>query len=368
MLTWFIRALFVCASGGLGYQIAKLIGKTSAPYQPLSTTALFWGIIVGVFVSVIVIFFEAIFSKRPIQSISAVVFGLICGFLLAILFHEAILLAMPTEVQNTKRLYDYMKDANPNKQDRLYFNDLPAFRDMLKLTLFVIFSYVSVVVIYKTRDNFRFVIPYVEFQKEEKRARPILVDTSAIIDGRLSEICQTHVLDNPLVVPKFVIQELQKVADSPDRLRRNRGRRGLEVLNSIQRNEHVDVQIEDMRGAAGSNVDSKLVSMAAQRQARLITCDYNLSRIAELQDVEVININDLANALKPIKLPGEEVHVKVIRQGDEAGQGVGYLSDGTMVVIEQASDKIGKTVGLTVTSVLQTSAGRMIFGRIKEPA
>ena len=170
------------------------------------------------------------------------------------------------------------------------------------------------------------------------------------------------------MVPKFVIQELQKVADSPDRLRRNRGRRGLEVLNSIQRNEHVDVQIEDMRGAAGSNVDSKLVSMAAQRQARLITCDYNLSRIAELQDVEVININDLANALKPIKLPGEEVHVKVIRQGDEAGQGVGYLSDGTMVVIEQASDKIGKTVGLTVTSVLQTSAGRMIFGRIKEPA
>jgi len=224
----------------------------------------------------------------------------------------------------------------------------------VQLSLAMICCYVCVMVIYKTRDNFRFIIPYVEFQKEEKGARPVILDTSAIIDGRLSDLCETRVFDTNLIVPKFVLQELQHVADSGDRLRRNRGRRGLEMLQSLQRDERVAIQIHDGRAARGSTVDSKLVSLAGQLQARILTCDYNLCKIAELH-----------NALRPAVISGEDMTIKIIRPGDEPGQGVGYLNDGTMVVVDQARDRIGQTVTVVVTNTLQTSAGRMIFARLR---
>ena len=289
-----------------------------------------------------------VLSRRPVQSISAIVFGLITGGLLAILFFNIFKLALTEEMVM-----------------RLRFISQRDLEDAVQLSLAVICCYMSVMVIYKTRDKFRFIIPYVEFQKEEKGARPILLDTSAVIDGRLTDLCDTGIFDTTLIVPKFVLQELQHVADSGDRLRRNRGRRGLEMLQALQRDERVSVQIHDARSARGSTVDSKLVSLASQLQARVLTCDYNLCKIAELQDVDTVNLNDLAGALRPAVLSGEEMQLKIIRPGDEPGQGVGYLNDGTMVVVDQARDRVGQTITVVVTNTLQTSAGRMIFGRLR---
>jgi len=333
-----IRMLFLVVCARIGLQI-DTYRATNDPLQ---------GIIAGLLVGLIVILLEMILSKRPVQSISAIVFGLITGWLVAIVFGQVLSLAV------TERLV-----IATNFEDA---EDLVA---VMQLSLAMICCYICVMVIFKTRDNFRFIIPYVEFQKEEKGTRPIILDTSAIIDGRLSDLCETRVFDTTLIVPKFVLQELQHVADSGDRLRRNRGRRGLEMLQALQRDERVAIQIHDGRAARGSTVDSKLVSLAGQLQARILTCDYNLCKIAELQTVETVNLNDIANALRPAVISGEDMTIKIIRPGDEPGQGVGYLNDGTMVVVDQARDRIGQTVTAVVTNTLQTSAGRMIFARLR---
>ena len=209
-----------------------------------------------------------------------------------------------------------------------------------------------------------------EFSKEVKGARPLVLDTSVVIDGRIADVAETRVIDQPLVVPRFVLQELQGIADSSDKLRRNRGRRGLDILNRLQKSPGIEVKIHDAEipELAGiREVDQRLVVLAKHLGGKVVTNDYNLNKIARLQGVDVINLNDLANALKPIVLPGEGLTVKLIKRGEEPGQGVGYLDDGTMVVTEQGAYHLGETVRLTVTSVLQTSAGRMIFGRLDAP-
>jgi uncharacterized protein YacL len=191
-----------------------------------------------------------------------------------------------------------------------------------------------------------------------------------VIDGRIADVAETLVIDQPLIVPRFVLQELQGIADSSDKLRRNRGRRGLDILNRLQKSTGIEVQIHDAEipELAGiREVDQRLVVLAKHLGGKVVTNDYNLNKIARLQGVDVINLNDLANALKPIVLPGEALVVKLIKRGEEPGQGVGYLDDGTMVVTEQGAYHLGETVRLTVTSVLQTSAGRMIFGRLDAP-
>jgi uncharacterized protein YacL len=226
--------------------------------------------------------------------------------------------------------------------------------------------YMCVSFVLQTKDDFRFVIPYVEFARQTKGARAMLLDTSAIIDGRIADVAETRMLDAQLVVPRFVLAELQTVADSDDRLRRNRGRRGLDVLNKLRAGGKIDIQILDARVPAvdeAPDVDAKLVALARHLDARIVTTDYNLNKIAQLRRVDVINVNDLAGALRPVVLPGETLSVRVVKPGEEAGQGVGYLEDGTMVVVEGGRDNVGKDVALVVTSVLQTSAGRMIFGR-----
>ncbi|WP_324716960.1 PIN domain-containing protein [Carboxydochorda subterranea] len=196
-------------------------------------------------------------------------------------------------------------------------------------------------------------------------AAPIVLDTSAIIDGRIGDICRTGFLDGKLVVPSFVIGELQRVADSTDPLRRNRGRRGLDMLSRLQKEPRVRVEIveDESRG----DVDQRLVKLARKLQARVVTSDYNLNKVASIHGVAVLNVNELANALKPVVLPGEEMSVQLIRDGKEQGQGVGYLDDGTMIVVDGGRKHIGETVDVTVTSVLQTPAGRLIFARPKSP-
>ena len=238
---------------------------------------------------------------------------------------------------------------------------------MIKLLLGAVSVFMCVSFVMQTKDDFRFVIPYVEFTKQTKGARPLLLDTSVIIDGRIADIADTRILESEMIVPRFVLAELQAIADSEDKLKRNRGRRGLDVLNRLQSSEKIEIRLMDAHVASvddAADVDAKLVALAQHLDGRIVTNDYNLNKISQLRGVDVININDLANALKPIVLPGETMTVKIIKPGEEAGQGVGYLEDGTMVVAEQGRECIGKEVTIIVTSVLQTSAGRMIFGRL----
>jgi uncharacterized protein YacL len=217
----------------------------------------------------------------------------------------------------------------------------------------------------QTKDDVRFVIPYVELAKQAKGMRPLILDTSVIIDGRITDIAETGIIESEIIVPRFILQELQVIADSADKLKRNRGRRGLDMLNKLQSSKKADISILDTQLDPGgpTAVDERLVELGQELSGRVVTNDYNLNKIAQLRGVPVININDLAKAMRPVFLQGEQMSIKVIKPGEEAGQGVGYLEDGTMVVIEGGRDHIGQAIDILVTNVLQTSAGRMIFGR-----
>jgi len=193
--------------------------------------------------------------------------------------------------------------------------------------------------------------------------RSVLLDTSVIIDGRIADIAHTGFIFGPMVVPAFVLAELQHIADSPDGLKRQRGRRGLDILNRLQKEPGIPFRITDLDVEGVRGVDDKLVILAKQMRCPVLTNDYNLNRVAELQGVTVLNINELANAVKAVYLPGEDLEIHVLQEGKEFGQGVGYLDDGTMVVVESGRELIGRTVSVTVTKVLQTAAGRMIFAR-----
>ena len=196
----------------------------------------------------------------------------------------------------------------------------------------------------------------------QKRYR--ILDTSVIIDGRIADVCETGFLDGTLVIPQFVLKELQLVADSGDSLKRNRGRRGLDILQKIQKMSGLDVTISDIDFPEVREVDLKLIELGRTLQGKIVTNDFNLNKVAQLRGIEVLNINELANALKPVVLPGETMKVFILKEGKEYNQGVAYLDDGTMVVVDNARSMIGKTIDVVVTSVLQTTAGKMIFGRI----
>jgi uncharacterized protein YacL len=202
-------------------------------------------------------------------------------------------------------------------------------------------------------------------EKQGKKSYKIL-DTSVIIDGRIADVCEAHFLEGTVVIPRFVLRELQLVADSADSLKRQRGRRGLEVLQRIQKMPHLEVEITDEDFPQVPDVDLKLIELARRYDGTIVTNDYNLNKVATLQGIEVLNVNQLANALKPVVLPGESMRVFILREGKEYNQGVAYLDDGTMVVVDNAKKMINKTVDITVTSVHQTTAGKMIFGRLDE--
>jgi len=231
-----------------------------------------------------------------------------------------------------------------------------------KVLVGIALCYLGVTVVLQTQDDFRLLIPYVEFAKQIRGVRPVVVDTSALIDGRIDEIAQTGFLLAPMIIPRFVIGELQTLSDSGDKLKRSRGRRGLEMVTLLQRNPRLDLTIEDT-AVTGMNVDAMIVEHAKEIGASVLTTDTGLARVAAIQGVSALNLNDLAAALRPNVLPGETLTIELVRKGEQAGQAVGYLDDGTMVVAENAIALIGSRVALTVTSSLQTTAGRMIFGR-----
>jgi len=205
-----------------------------------------------------------------------------------------------------------------------------------------------------------------ETQIKTGRAKEKILDTSVIIDGRIVDLCNLNFIEGTIIIPKFILKELQTIADSHDNLKRNRGRRGLEVLNRIQNELKQSIKIIDDDFPEIKEADEKLIRLAKKIGASLITNDYNLNKIAELQTIEVVNLNDLANALKPVMLPGEQIEILIVKEGKEHNQGIGYLNDGTMVVIDNSNKNLNKIVKAVVTSTIQTSAGRMIFGKKPE--
>jgi uncharacterized protein YacL len=237
-----------------------------------------------------------------------------------------------------------------------------AYLGLVKLAIGITLCYLAVSIVLTTKDDFRLVIPYVEFAKQVRGVRPMLLDTSALIDGRVNGFGQTGFLDAPLIVPQFVIDELQILADSGDKLKRARGRRGLDMVHTLQQNSVVDLSVDPMQ-APGHSVDHMLIRMAADQKLRIVTTDYNLNKVAQIHGVTVLNINDLAGTLRPQVIAGDSLQVEISKRGEAPDQGVGFMPDGTMVVVEDAAGRIGDSLTVIVTNALQTSAGRMVFAR-----
>lgn len=255
----------------------------------------------------------------------------------------------------------------------LYNLKIPVLGVAGSIVLYVVLGYLGIKVSTKRGEDLSNTIGNISASKKsgkEKASKsykscPKILDTSVIIDGRIADIVRTGFIEGPLVIPMFVLEELQHIADSSDGLKRNRGRRGLDILNKIQKELDVEIIIHEKKFEDVQEVDSKLLKLTQLLKGKIITNDYNLNKVAEVQKIEVLNINELANAVKPVVLPGEEMLVQVVRDGKESGQGLAYLDDGTMIVVESGRKFIGETIDVIVTSVLQTSAGRMIFAKPK---
>ncbi|MEQ8850833.1 MAG: hypothetical protein RIB32_03520 [Phycisphaerales bacterium] len=297
------------------------------------------------FLSVVAL--DILTPRHKLATISSLFFGILAGVLATLLLSFVIDLFFET----------YVDQANRGRWA------VPVLT--LQIALGLGLCYLGVSTILQTQNDFRLVIPYVEFTKQYRGARPFLLDTSALIDGRVLDIAGVGILQAPIVIPRFVIAELQVLGDSSDRLKRARGRRGLEMVSALQRTPSLDVTIDES-DVRGKDVDQKLVELARSMPATIVTLDLGLNRVASIHGVPVVNINDLANALKPNAIPGEAITVELIRAGEQEGQAVGYLDDGTMIVAENGAAAIGRRAVINVTSTMQTSAGRLIFGRLAE--
>ena len=331
MITFtFIRSLFVLICMVVGYQLGIVLGVPSSIWGMA-------GIGIGLVGSLALIIVEVVLGKVSLRGLSAAVFGLIFALILAKFLYGAI-------------------DIVPNLD--------PAVSGSIKLVLMLVLCYFGMVFSMRGRDEFNLIIPYVKFDRQDERDTVFIVDTSVIIDGRILDICETKFIVGRFVIPRFVLKELQQVADSQDALKRVRGRRGLEVLNKLRKNARVSIKIHEEDFPELSGVDEKLVKLAKVLNAKVLTNDYNLNKIAEFQGVTILNINELANAVKPVVLPGEMMEVRIVKEGKEANQGVGYLDDGTMVVVDNGRKHLGNIHRVEVTSVLQTAAGKMIFAKV----
>jgi uncharacterized protein YacL len=348
-----LRCVFLLVAAGTAVSIVNSRLLVGAPVWAA------WLVLLGVMaVAFAVIGLDMVVPRKRVDTISCVYFGLIVGFFLT----YAVSIALEPLMQT---LTDKLIEGVENREQYGSF-----VQGVVQLVLGMILCYTCVSLLIQTKDDFRFIIPYVEFSKDVKGLKPYILDTSVVIDGRIADVVETRVLDNQIIMPRFILAELQGIADSSDKLRRSRGRRGLDILNRLRADERVDLKIHDHESPEMANqpVDMKLVLLAKQLEGKVVTGDYNLNKVARLHSVEVINLNDVANALKPIYLPGEKLRVKLVKPGEEEGQGVGYLDDGTMIVVENGRRYVGQLVQIEVTSILQTSAGRMIFGKFSARA
>jgi len=322
-----LRIIFTLILLGAGY-LLRPIGK-SIPYSLAGAAAL----------AVAIIFFETRVRRATLKTLIGAAIGSILGIMGATLI--GLLISQQEALPTDARAY-------------------------ITFVLLIFMAYVGLMV-GAAKGEFLDLSALGGLLRERGGQKNVkLLDTSVIIDGRIADIAETGFLEGMLVIPQFILKELQQIADSPDASKRNRGRRGLDILQRLQTNRSLTVQISEGDFPNLRDVDQKLIELAKQLEAKIVTNDFNLNKVAQLRGIEVLNINELANALRPVVLPGETMRVFVLKEGKEPNQGVAYLDDGTMVVVDNARRMIGKTVEATVTSVLQTTAGKMIFGRYEE--
>lgn len=320
----FIRIFFLVISSVVGFQVGAIYDHE------------FWGVGTGFASGLLLIFMEMALRRVSVRGLSSMVFGLVLGIIMAKLLTDILSLLPLGE----------------------------SIHAILKVVLTIVFSYLGAVMALRGKDEFNVIIPYVRLRKHDTRENMVILDTSAIIDGRIADISKTNFFESRMVVPRFVLQELQRIADSEDSLKRQRGRRGIELLRVMQKDSTVDLRIHEDDMAGGQDVDSKLIQLAKMIDAKICTTDFNLNRVAAIQGIQVLNVNELANAVKSVVYPGEVMEVKLIKEGKEFNQAVGYLDDGTMIVVTEGKKMIGQNVKVEVTSVLQTQAGKMIFARM----
>jgi len=333
MGSWILRIILFLICGISGYALTQ--GISHSPPIP------FLGIIAGFLLAALTLLLEKGLKKIPLRNLLGSFIGLILGILIANLFSNVFF----------SNLFNHQQIVLP-----------------LLGALYGVCGYIGLRIGFKKGEE----IHLPGWKLFSKNAPPSenakILDTSVIIDGRIADITETGFIEGTFIIPQFVLNELQHIADSSDSIKRTRGKRGLEVLHHLQKQAGVDIRIMERDYPAIKEVDSKLIELAKEVRGKIITNDSNLNKVAELQGIEVLNINELANSLKPVVLPGEEINVKILKEGKEMGQGVAYLDDGTMIVVDNGRRQMGKTIDVTVTSVLQTPAGRMIFARLKEEA
>lgn len=320
-------------------RILFLIGSILVGYQSLlvHNNGLLGGLI-GAVVALVIILLEIGMRKVSVRGLSSCVFGLLLGLIMAKLVIDAFSIApLPAETIS-----------------------------ILRVAVTLIFAYFGMVIGLRGKDEFNVIIPYVRLRRQDQSEEVTLLDTSVIIDGRILDIFKTKFLEGKVIIPRFVLKELQQIADSTDSNKRQRGRRGLEILHTIQKDAGQVISIHEEEFPETYEVDAKLVRLAKLLEAKIMTVDFNLNRVATFQGIKVLNINELANALKPVVFPGEQMQIKLLKEGKEHNQAVGYLEDGTMVVVEEGRRMLGQEVRVVVTSVLQTQAGRMIFTKLEK--
>ena len=333
MSLWVIRLLFLLLCSLGGYAVSEM--------QPDLIGNGFYGAVIGFGLGGLLIAIDEMLKGFSLRAFSAATFGLMLGTLIAWMIDRSGLF--------------------------IYADETPT-RWLIRLSLFVSFSYIGMVLAMRSnKEDFSLIIPYVRFASQNKPENLLVLDTSTIIDGRVADLVEANFLEGVIVVPRFILKELQQIADSNDPIRKARGRRGLETLSRIQRNRRNEVKIHEGDFPEETSVDGKLVRLAHALGAKLFTNDFNLGKIAELQSVQYVNINELANLLKPVILPGENLALRVVREGKDKGQGIAYLNDGTMVVVNQAQKLVGQQVEVQVQSLLQTGAGVIIFADLKSP-
>ncbi len=326
MTLLFVRCFFLVISGALGYYVGFLKDN------PIM------GGVIGLLSGLLLIFFEKGLRRVSVRGLSSMLFGLLLGILMAKLVSDVLeLMPLDTFYQSVSRV-----------------------------VLTIIFSYIGAVMALRGKDEFNIIIPYVKFKRQDVREGIILLDTSAIIDGRVADIYKHNFLPGRLVVPKFILDEIQRLADSSDDIKRQRGRRGMELLRMMQKDPDIDISVQETEEFDDRNVDRKLIDLAKLIDARICTTDFNLAEIARLQSVEVLNIRELINAIKPFILTGETLQVKLVREGKEQGQALAFTEEGTMIVVNNAREFIGQEKKIVVTSILQTQAGRIIFADLAE--
>jgi len=323
---FFLRVLFVLIFTGLGYSLGA------------ENQLIFAGI--GFFIGIIVVCFEALARQVSLKGLSSAVFGIILGLSLSWIFSQ------------TLNQFPLARDFSPELVH------------VVKLFVTFIFVYLGLTLGIKGKDEFSLVIPYVKFKRQGMREEAIVIDTSSIIDGRILDIVKTKFVEAKFMVPRFVLNELHALSDSTDHMKRQKGKRGIEILHSLKKEQNIEVEIYDQNVEGVKSVDEKIIKLAQELDAKVLTTDYNLNRIAQLQGVDVLNINDLANALKSTFISGQRFSLKLIKEGKEHNQAIGYLEDGTMVVVEAGKRLLGKTVNVEVTSVLQSPSGRIVFTKL----